>query len=109
MRLLAGLLLAGAAQAQVVECPQTIKEAPAVNLTGGSMYDGPNHEYELIGTPKGAKGRHYGFDGRAVKWLACWYGRDGKVAWWKMDAKATSCSVGEQRKAGRVSVRAVCK
>lgn len=108
--ILAMCLAAGAAQAEVIECQSKHEGAP---LVGGSMYDGPKREFELMGDRKEVRGGadvDYGFNGGEVKWLACWYGEEGKVLWRQVSAGAKKCALRERKaRGGGVSVTVVCK
>lgn len=74
------------------------------------MYDGPAHEYELVGLYKKERGGdsvQYGFDPSAVKWLLCAY--EGTKEWWqRIDSRATDCRLTSRGKR-KVSVKLVCK
>lgn len=98
----------GGAHAETIECPQRYASA---QLVGGSMYDGPAHEYELVGTlaeVSGGQNVAYQFPGTEVKWLACWYGK-GAVQWRQVSARVKRCEVRERRARGQVLVKAECK
>lgn len=104
------LMLAGAAHAQELTCPQQYPEVPGVRLLGGGMHDGPAHEYERMGTYRKERDGHstqYDFDASAVKWLVCAY--EGRKEWWqRVDSRATDCRLTSRGK-HKVSVKLTCK
>ena len=107
------LMLATAASAQQVECPQRLPgiEAPKARLTGGGMYAGAEKQYELIGDRVKVPGGYdvqYGFGVNEIRWLICAY--DEKYIWWRrMDLKTTDCRLRERKSAGGVIVELTCK
>jgi hypothetical protein len=108
--LLALGLVVGAAQAEVIECQPQLDGA---RLVGGSVYEGPQKEYELMGGRKDVRGGvdvDFGFRGGETKWLACWYGEEGKVTWRQVSAGVKKCALRERKaRGGEVSVTLTCK
>jgi hypothetical protein len=129
--LLASILLASSAGAQVIECPKfypwqdtPMTEVPfrhtgkgfvaKAKLSGAGMFTGEaNGQEELIGDRTKVKNGwdvQHGFAGGEAKWLVCSYG-SGEITWWEqIGSRVTSCKI-EARKAGRdpMSVKATCK
>jgi hypothetical protein len=127
----ASVLLASAAEAQVIECPKfypsedtPLAEVPyqhkgkgfiaKARLNGASMFTGEiNGQVELHGDRAKVKGGwnvRYGFAPADVRWLVCSYG-GGDIAWWEqLDTKTTSCQL-ELREMGSdpMSVKLTCK
>ena len=125
-------VLAPAAHAQVIECPQhypsqdtPLAEVPHQHnghgfvakspLRNALMYAGEiNGRQALVGEPhrvKGGRDLHHGFERGERKWLVCFYGEDRTIAWWEqVDPKVTNCVVQvREGEKNQMTVRATCK
>jgi hypothetical protein len=126
MRTVLLLLVCGAANAQVIECPATFPYEPAPlardskgivapsRLNGGGAYFGElGGRGELHGERKEVKGGtdvRYGFAEDDQKWFVCGYGSDGAIGSWRaVDAKAAACTMRQRTRGGVTTVRAECK
>lgn len=93
--LLALCLVAGMANAEVIECPSKHQGA---RLIGASMYEGEQKKYELMGGRKEVAAGfdvHYGFNRGDVKWVACWY-EPTTPRWYRVSPAATRCDLTER-------------
>lgn len=124
--------LAPVVHAEVIECPKfypwqdtPIAEVPyrhkgqgflaKSKLLSASMFTGEiDGKAELVGEQHKVKGGwdvHHGFTKGESKWLVCFYGERGTVAWWEqIDPKVTRCVV-QTRDGGRdpMDARATCR
>ncbi|WP_313703307.1 STY0301 family protein [Massilia sp.] len=101
-----GLALAPA-QAEVIECPAKHQGVP---LLGGSVYEGPQKQYELMGELKevrSVQNGYFRFDADNVKWVACWY-RPGAPVWHRVQPGVTRCEVQERGALGQLAVKVSC-
>lgn len=93
--LLALGLVAGVANAEVIECPS---EHRGARLIGASMYEGEQKKYELMGGRKKVAGGvdvDFGFNRGDVKWVACWY-EPTTPRWYRVSLAATRCDLRER-------------
>lgn len=110
MRLLLPLtLVAGAAHAEVIECPA---QQAGARLLGAGMYEGKNKEAELIGDRKQMRNGQdidFGFNGGEVKWVVCWY-KPATPRWHQVSLEARHCALKERTsRQGKVSAKVICK
>jgi len=107
--LLAIILISGAVQAEVIECPA---ENFGARLIGAGMFEGDGKQHELMGEPKMVYGGHdvrFGFNGGEVRWIACWY-QPTTARWYRVSPSAKHCIL-KQRKleSRRVTASVQCK
>jgi hypothetical protein len=106
--ILAVVLVAGTAHAELIECPAKHQNA---RLTNAGVYM-REERVELMGAPKrvpGGTDADFGFNRGDVKWLACQY-ETATVRWYRLSAKATRCELKKRGGArGKVTVTVLCK
>lgn len=108
--LLLALLVAPAA-AQVIECPKSHQSLP---LASAAIREGADHQVELAGGDE-TKTRDgydilYRFPGREVKWLACYYGRNGEAERYeRMSERAKECRLQVRESKASVTAKMTCK
>lgn len=103
------VLLGGAGQAEVIECPAAHQGA---RLIGAGMHQGEQKEAELMGERKRVRGgieAKYGFNRGDVKWVACWYA-PATPRWYPVSPTATRCELKERETTpGRMTAVVRCK
>lgn len=106
--ILAIALAAGAAQAEMIECPAMHQGAQPV---GGGMYEG-DEKVELMGGARKARGgvdADFGFNRGDVKWVACRY-ETNETLWIRVSPAATRCDLKKRGEApAKVRVVVRCK
>jgi len=107
--LLAIILVSGAVQAEVIECPAKNFGA---RLIGAGMFEGDGKQYELMGEPKMVHGAHdvrFGFNDGEVRWMACWY-KPTTARWYRVSASAKHCVLKQRTAESRqVTASVHCK
>lgn len=107
--ILAVVLLASDAQAEMVECPAKHQGA---RLVGAGMYEGEQKEAELMGGARKVRrgvDADFGFNRGDVKWLACVY-EPAAVRWYRLSPAATQCELKTREGAqGKVTAVVRCK
>jgi hypothetical protein len=107
--ILAMTLVAGDAQAEVVNCPALHKGA---RLVGAGMYEGDQKEAELIGAARKVRGgfdADFGFSRGDVRWLACVYEPE-VVHWYRLSPALTRCELKTRGATpGKVTATVRCK
>lgn len=107
--LIAIILVSGAVQAEVIECPAKNLGA---RLVGAGMFEGNVKQYELMGEPKMVRGGHdvrFGFNGGEVRWIACWY-EPATARWYRVSASAKHCILKQRKVESRqVTASVQCK
>jgi hypothetical protein len=109
--LLLACLVAPAAVAQTVECPQSHQSQ---RLTSAAIRAGAEHQAELAGgdetKTRGGYEILYRFPGHEAKWLACYYGSKGDVEQYKrMDERTTECRLQVRESRAAVTAKMTCE
>lgn len=107
--LLAIILVSGAVQAEVIECPAKNFGA---RLIGAGMFEGDGKQFELMGEPKMVHSGHdviFGFNDGEARRIACWY-EPTTARWYRVSASAKRCILKQQTvESRRVTASVQCK
>lgn len=107
--ILTAAVLAGAARAEVIECPAKYKGA---RLLGAAVYAGKDKQYELVGARTSVRNgvdAEYNFNRGDTKWVACWYA-PATPKWHRIAPGITSCVLKErENRQRRVTAVVTCK
>jgi hypothetical protein len=113
MRLAFALIMAcGSATAEEASCPQAAGGAP---LMAAAIRVGPaSDRVELAGgdarDTAGGYEIAYRFPGHEIKWLACFYGKDGTVEkFQRLSERSTECRLKVVESRRRVAAGMTCK